>query len=274
MAQQTITFNANALVKNLDLFAEVQLPYIASVALNRSLTPVVQGLRGEMQDRFHDPVPFTLNSIRTKASNKQNLTAEVYISYDGQKGNAPEDYLKPQIQGGQVFETRFQRRLVRNGFMQVGNYMQPLNNSPAANLGPNGRIRASQYVQALYGIQAMSDVIARTQFMGIYGTKGKPRYRTAGTYMLVPTGVEKSWHAHAGNKFNRPADGVYFHPRLPGIYKAVKGGGYIRVFATLPTVPTVAAKFQFPQLTKDYAQQEFPAAFSQVFKEVVGRENV
>ena len=73
----SITFNANALVKRLDLFSEVQLPYMASLALNRSLTPVVQAVRSDMQDRFHAPVPFTLNSLRTKPSTKQNLTAQI-----------------------------------------------------------------------------------------------------------------------------------------------------------------------------------------------------
>ena len=269
----SITFNANAMVKNLDLFAEVQLPFIASLALNRSLTPVVQTIRSDMQQRFHAPVPFTLNSIRTKASTKQNLTAQVFISYDGPKGNAPEDYLKPQITGGQVFATRFQRRLVRNGFMQAGQYMQPLDNSAAANLGPNGRIRASQYVQALYGIQAMQDVIARVTVPN-YSGKGKARPKVAGTYRLVQASAEQDWRHGNRRAYTRPADGAYFHPRLPGIYKVMKNGSMVRVFATLSSLPTVAPKFPFPDLTINAAQNHFPAAFSNAFKEVMGRENI
>ena len=160
MTDQAITFNANALVKSLDLFAEVQLPYVSSLALNRSLTPIVKAQQAEMRDSFRAPVPFTLNSMRTKASTKQDLTAEVFISQDGPKGNAPADYLLPMITGGKVYETRFQRRLRMKGIMPGDAYMIPDANSPAANLGPNGRIRASQYVQALYGISAMSDVLA------------------------------------------------------------------------------------------------------------------
>jgi hypothetical protein len=268
MAQQTITFNANALVKNLDLFAEVQLPYIASLALNRSLTPIVRAQQAEMRDSFRAPVPFTLNSLRTKASNKQNLTATVSLSEDGPKGQAPADYLLPQITGGQVMLTRFQKRLVRNGIMPAGAYMMPMANSPAANLGPNGRIRASQYVQALYGVRAMEEIIARTHFMNLYGGKGKPRYRTADSYVYVPftagnLDLEKKYRALGRGRI--PA---------PGIYKAGRGGSLTQVFRQLQSPPNVGKHFDFAYSVQLSAQQEFPAAFSQAFKEVVGRENI
>jgi len=268
MAQQTITFSANALVKNLDLFAEVQLPYAASLALNRSLTPIVRAQQDEMRSKFRAPVPFTLNSIRTKASTKQNLTAQVWISYDGPKGNAPEDYLKPTIVGGQVYVTRFNKRLSRNGIMPSGSYMIPINDSPAASLGPNGRIRASQYVQALYGIQAMNDIIARDSYM--WQQKGRKRmpYKTAGSYLYVPyvngdLALEKKYRALGRGRI--PA---------PGIYKVGRGDTLTEVFRQLSGPPSVQKRFDFIGSVQVAAQKEFTAAFNQTFKDVIGRENI
>jgi hypothetical protein len=265
---EPIRFNANALVKNLDLFAEVQLPYVASLALNRSLTPIVRAQQAEMRDSFRAPVPFTLNSVRTKASTKQNLTAEVWISYDGQKGNAPEDYLLPTITGGRVYVTRFNRRLARNGIMPSSAYMIPINDSPAASLGPNGRIRASQYVQALYGIQAMNDIIAR-DFSTLAQKGKKPKnYRTAGSYLDVPFtngNLELQAKYRALGRGRIPA---------PGIYKVGRGDSLTQVFRQLQQPPSVQKWFDFVYSVQVAAQREFTAAFSQTFKEVVGRENV
>jgi hypothetical protein len=268
MAQESISFDVNSLVKNLDVFAQVQLPYVASLAMNRSLTPIVRAQQAEMRDSFRAPVPFTLNSIRTKASTKQNLTAEVWISFDGPKGNAPEDYLSPTITGGQVYVTRFNKRLSRNGITPSGSYMIPINDSTAASLGPNGRIRASQYVQALYGIQAMNDIIARDSFM--WQQKGRKRmpYKTAGSYVYVPytngsLELEKKYRALGRGRI--PA---------PGIYKVGRGNTLTEVFRQLSGPPSVQKRFDFVYSVQVAAQKEFTAAFNQTFKDVIGRENI
>lgn len=268
---EAIRLNANALVSKLDLFSEVQLPYVSSLALNRSLTPIKEALKHEMRDSFRNPVPFTLNSLRTKASNKQNLRAELYISFDGPKGNAPEDYLLPQITGGPVYRTRFQRRLQAVGMIPSGAYMIPDARSSAANLNQYGRVRASQYVQALYGIRAMNDIIARSHFMGVYGGGKKIPYRTADSYIYVPYRPEgvNGGSGTLATKIRQLNKG-----RLPGpgIYKVGKGGnGLTLVFRQLRSTPVVEKRFDFRYAAGLAAEREFATAFATTFKEVTGK---
>ena len=258
VASNSITFDPSALVTGLDVFSKVQLPFMASVALNRTIVPIKKAVQQEMLDRFTYVAPFTYKSLRQRVSDKSNLKASVWISYDGPKGQAPSDYLMPQITGGQVMLTRFQNRLMRAQLMPRGSYMIPMLRplSPAAKLNAQGRIAPAQYTQALYGIDAMRDI------QPISAT-GK-RHPTLGSYMLVPYGVTKN-PAYA-QRLRTLGRGRIPNP---GIYK-VQGNTLVQVWKQLRTVPTVQAKFDFVSVASKEAMASFPNNFRQVFRETMG----
>jgi hypothetical protein len=246
-----VEINANALVRDLDIFAKVQLPFMASLALNRTAVKVRDKLKVSMRDTFTYLAPYTQNSLFIRVSTKQKLDTEIGVKQFGIKGNAAADYLKPQVYGGKVYETRFQRRLKRNLGMQ--GYMLPIHSSDAAQLNPSGRINAGQYTAALYGIKAMEDVRGS-------GNYGKFDYKTLGSYIYIRPGKIA---------FGRDSD----RPLAPGIYR-VKDASLTMLFKELRRPPTVPAKWNFFGIAESSARQEMPKTFDLVFREVMGKANL
>lgn len=249
---RSIEFDANRLVRNLDVFAKVQMPFMTSLAINRTATHVRDSLRGSMRGTFTYLTPYTQNSLFIRASTKQKLYADVGVKEFGIKGNAAADYLKPQVFGGQVYRTRFQRRLERQMGLGTG-YMLPIHSSPAAQLNASGRIAAGQYTAALYGIKAMEDIRSS-------GNYGKFTYKTLGTYVYVKPG-----QIVFGKQRRRPL--------APGIYR-LQGNEFTMLFKQLRQTPTVPAKWDFYGIARTSAERKLPKAFDGVFREVMGRPNL
>ena len=78
-------------------------------------------MRDAAKNTFTQTVPFTLKSFLydRPVQRGNNLESRIYIRDEAFKGNAPADYLSPQIAGGSVWRTRFQRRLVARGFLCI-----------------------------------------------------------------------------------------------------------------------------------------------------------
>lgn len=249
MAQGSIQIDADALVRRMDVFTKVQMPFMTSLALNNAATAVRNDLRQSMRDTFTYLTPYTQNSVFIRASSKAKLYVDIGIKEFGVKGNAAADYLKPQVYGGQVYRTRFQKRLQRNVGMQ--GYMLPIHGSDAAQLNPSGRIAAGQYTAALYGIRAMEDIRGS-------GNYGKYDYKTLGTYVYV-----------------RPKQVMYNKDRrlAPGIYR-VQGSNLTMLFKELRRPPTVPGKWKFFDITRSSAEREIPKMFNEAFMRTMGRPNL
>ncbi len=251
MSKGSIDINANALVRNLDVFGKVQLPFMASLTLNRAATQVRDDLKVSMRSTFTYLAPYTQNSLFIRASTKQKLYTDIGVKEFGIKGNAAADYLKPQVYGGQVYRTRFQKRLERN--MGMKGYMLPLHSSEGAQTNASGRIAAGQYTAALYGIKAMEDIRGS-------GRYGRFDYKTLGSYMYIKPG-----QIVFGRQSNSPLK--------PGIYR-VQGSDLTMVFKELRRTPRVPAKWPFFDIARNSATQRIQPAFDGVFREVMGRANL
>ena len=232
----SVEFNGTQLTRELDVFARVQLPFAAAVTVNRLATQVRQDMQLEMQDSFQRVSSYTLRSVLYRhLATKYEPWTEIFIRDEGAKGQAPATYLLPQIKGGMVYRTRFQQRLNAelNGYN--GRYMIPDAQGSGAKLNSQGRVRASQYVEALYGIKAMESIRASVR-------PGK--YRTEGSYVYVPFAMD------IANKDQRKATEARLRAlgkgRMPkpGIYR-MKGDTPLQVFKQLDRVPTVTPRFDF-----------------------------
>ena len=256
---QSIEFDVDSLVRNLNVITQVQLPFLAALTVNRLANATKAGLRQEMQDRFRRVSPFTLRSLEQihLATKAEPWTTIQHWPY-GSKGNAPADYLRPQITGGSVFKTRFQGRLNRELQNYNGAYMQPLEDSPAAKLDARGRVKASQYVEALWGVKAMESLRA----------SGRPgKYKTEGSYKYMPyLGIHSSGNKKRGGNQRR---------RLlkPGIYRRM-GSGYERLFMQLQDVPTVPPVYNFKNAAQDIVNKNVQAVFDKAFADTLGRQNI
>ena len=255
---RTITFDADDLIEDLDIVRRVQMPFVASWALNAMAPKIRRFHQTEMQRDFENPVPFTTNSVRWGAegyrpwtrSSKQRLEMGFWISEDGAKGQDPSKYLYPQVQddrGGrkQVYVTRFSKALRRRGILEGPEYMLPIRGSRAARLNSYGNISPGQYTQVLYSIGAMTDFINRYA--------GKSKKGPSKEYFAVPSRTPPG---------GRPSN------LSPGIYRRM-GGSISMLFKNLPEAPSVTPKYDFYGLTEDLARDYFPDLVEKKLKEVM-----
>ena len=135
----SIEFDAAGLVKDLDVFAKVQVPYMAAVTVNRLAGATKLALQREMLDSFERTSPFTFKSLEQVhfATKAEPWTVVQHKTFAG-KGNAAANYLLPQITGGMVYRTRFQNRLNSELEGYNGSYMLPLEKSEGAKLNAMG----------------------------------------------------------------------------------------------------------------------------------------
>lgn len=252
----SVEFNGTQLVRDLDVFAKVQLPFVAAVTVNRLATQVRKDLQHEILDSFTYVSAFTYKSpLYRHLATKQEPWTEVYLRDEATKGQAPAKYLLPQITGGLVHETRFQRRLKSelNGYN--GRYMIPMLKSPGTKLNSIGRMSASQYVEALYGIKAMESIRASM----------KPgKYRTEGSYVYVPyvggrTELAKQMRALGRGRMPKP-----------GIYRMM-GDTPVQVFKQLERVPTVQKRFDFAFASQLSVDKNVEKIFDEATRQFVWR---
>lgn len=253
----SIEFNGQQLIRELDLATRVQLPFLAAVTVNRLASQVRKDLQAEMLDSFATVAPFTYRSPKQfHFANKDQPWTEVYLQDEAAKGNAPARYLLPQIKGGLVYRTRFQQRLASELGGYNGRYMLPLQDSPGTKRNARGRMQASQYTEALYGIKAMESLRASMR---------PGRYRTEGSYVYVPyvganKELAKQMRALGKGKIPRP-----------GIYRMM-GDDPVQVFKQLERVPTVQKRFDFAYASQLSVDRNVGKIFDQAAAEFVRRK--
>lgn len=90
----SIRSNIDEFGRTLNAFAQQQLPYAASLAINALAKDVVEAERENMRQVLDRPTPFTLNSIRRVPATKRNLVATVFVM------DTAAAYLEPYEEGG------------------------------------------------------------------------------------------------------------------------------------------------------------------------------
>lgn len=279
----SVSFNGNKITKELDLIVQVQLPFIASLTLNGKRGRDIS-LASELQEDLRDHMSRTFTNYGretkkfiVKRSTKKDLTTIVKHKDQAMGGQPPSKYLLPQIQGGQVYRTKFQRRLVAKGFMPEGHYMMPIVNGQAG----WGIMKPSMYTKALWGISAMEELRGRVSRKGvdIYKKNAAPEFKTQGTFVHVPRnlselakkepkGTKGGMRSYAANI--RALNFSKGKGKLPlgGIYK-VQGKSLKMVFAELDYIPSVSAQYKFEDTSKQSVNRNFQRIFDMKVKEVL-----
>ena len=108
----TVKLDANKILGKVNELEKVLIPRASKIALNRAVFDGMEAIRDE--GRTKNYTRYTISGFRFKkpeAQGKNKLVASIFINEDSNKGNARSDYLRPQIFGGKIFKTRFQKRL-------------------------------------------------------------------------------------------------------------------------------------------------------------------
>ena len=278
----SITFNGKEVIQYIDTLQQRQIPFITALTISGRkagdislASQVKKDLLNEMKDSFRQLSPQTKILFDKPKARKNSLKTVIYHKEDGQKGQAPADYLTPQIIGGRVLETRFQKRLKEKGYIKNSGYMLPLHNQPFRKV--RGRLAPSVYNQALWGISAMEE-FRKTNLATKYPKKD---FKTKGTFVHVPANIAKS-SGLGGMDVKRYAQNIralaykkgqpWHSIPGPGIYKVnAKGRGLTQVFKELDRVPSIDGQtYLFDETAKASVEKNLQWIFDSKVKEVLG----
>lgn len=97
------------------------IPYATATALTRAAQAAQQDIRGAMLSVFSAPTAYTLGSTFVSPASKDKLSASVFVkNITTRGGTLPEDYLSPEVEGGQRKNKRFELALRYSGWLPAG----------------------------------------------------------------------------------------------------------------------------------------------------------
>lgn len=126
-------------------------------ALNHTANQARIALRSEISSVFDRPTPFTLNAVRILHARPKTLDAAVFVKdeKDGaSKGFAPEDWFRPQVEGGRRTAKRSEDMLRNAGILPSGMFVVP---GKGARLDRYGNLSRGHMNQILSGLMAAED---------------------------------------------------------------------------------------------------------------------
>lgn len=130
-------------------------PRALADALNHQANQARQALQGAMPDVFDRPTPWSLNSIRilyAKPSAEPEAAIWVKDESGGKNPYSAEDYLMPQVEGGERITRRSEKYLREAGILPEGRFVVP---GSGARLDGYGNIQRGHLMQILSGLKAL-----------------------------------------------------------------------------------------------------------------------
>jgi len=124
-------------------------------ALNHTANQAEPALVEGMDDSFDRPTPFTRNAIRILHATPKRLEAVLWVKDEkdnASKGQAPEDWVSPQVFGGPRVEKASERNLRAKGILPAGMFIAP---AEGARLDQYGNMSRGQMIQILSGLGAL-----------------------------------------------------------------------------------------------------------------------
>ncbi|MNN08353.1 hypothetical protein D3C81_1212060 [compost metagenome] len=104
---------------------------------------------------FDQPTPFTRNAVRILNATPSRLEAALWVKDEkdhASKGQAPEDWVAPQVYGGPRVDKASERNLRAKGILPTGKFIVP---AEGARLDQYGNMSRGQMIQILSGLGAL-----------------------------------------------------------------------------------------------------------------------
>lgn len=247
---RTITFQVDDLVKNLDLMAQVQVPYAAKQTMKRLGFELKRELGQNLQAVFQDPIPITVKSPQYTA---RGVELEMRIENTRvSKGRGPQEYLFPattdapgQFGKKPYLETGLGRFLKRQGYLGDANAVLSWVALPGVPTTQYGNVQPG-FIQAV--IQALGNAEAPGRLR-----QTRAKYGGANRYFSVPE--------------SKRGQGL-----APGIYRVKGASRPERLFAYRPSMdqyktPTL---FDFEGVTRDRSAALLPGILQAEIKRALG----
>lgn len=249
MATINISANVDKALSALDNLRK-QIPFITSLAINRTAQSVKAKEEHEIRDVFDRPTPFIQNSVFIKPSNKRNLTSKVGLKEFASKGNPATKILAAEIAGGSRRLKRYEVALKRVGALPDGYYTVP---GEAAKIDQYGNIARAQVIQMLAYFKAFPEA-------------GYKANATDATKAKLAKGSKKKFGV--SYFVGRPKGG-----KSPlGIWMRVYSsfGTAVRPIMIFVQHAQYQPIFDFKFVAENTVNKEFDVEFRRAFNEVIG----
>jgi hypothetical protein len=224
----------NKLIENISMFKRARLPGVLAGALNRTATYLKVQEADYMGDTFNSAGKLTRSAPMTsKWAKKEKLEFNFFLRDDATKGNAPANYLAPQVYGGQVMVTRFNKRLRRKGVIGENQFVPYwVSSQPVVRRGAGGKVTPGFLQQVASSLGGLDDI-----------KKGKNKKTGREYFTLGLDEGNRTYDFRVGDPYqdSQKEDGY----EGPGIYFRRKNSDLALVFRVIDKVPTVAKKYDW-----------------------------
>ena len=148
------------------------IPYATATALTRCAKQAqTVDLPQAMRKAFDNPTSYTLNSLRIEPATKDKLSARVLVkTKDMTSGNAQENYLQPEVDGGKRRAKGMENALRYAGVLTAGQFVVP---GGATAMDANGNVKASDIRTILSALKNLKAVSATRSRSGKKLSKGR-----------------------------------------------------------------------------------------------------
>lgn len=217
---------------------ERMVPYATSTALTRSAQRARDDIVAAMLSSFDRPTQYTLNSLFVVPSTVQTLRARVHVKDKTSRGGTlPQDYLLPEVEGGQRKNKRLENALRYAGWLPSG-WFAIVTRAAAPLLDENGNIPRAIAQRILVACGART-------------AKTKQAQRAAADYFAIA-----------------PND-AYGRLRA-GVYKREASHVYpVLIFTSVQ--PKYAVKLDFTAIAQRSAEAAFPGEFARALSDQLAK---
>lgn len=179
-----ISVDIKPALRKLDALQRKQVPFAASLALNRTAKLVQDNLKSTMGGVFQAPKAYTLGGTFTRPATKAHLQAVVGLKDQARGGVPPSKYLAAQVKGGPRRATGYELALTKLGALPAGMRAVP---AAGAKLDRYGNLNQAHLTEIMGALRS-----------GLRVFKGKGKRALAGGYFIVHAGDRRTVHLHPG----------------------------------------------------------------------------
>ena len=219
------------------------IPYAAAVALTRCAVRARDvDLPAEMRRVFTNPTPYAINSLFVKAADKDTLSARVMVKNTAGRGVVPENFLFPEVAGGNRKNKGYETWLRYSGFLGAGEFAIPARD---AKLDAYGNVSGPE---------------TKRLMAALGGNGGKTTFKINAKGKKV---IDKRG-AFGGGVFVRAVG------KSRGIFQR-DGGSLKKIFTFTSKTPVYRQRLDFTAVVQKTAEDNFKNEFSAAAAAILGR---
>lgn len=233
-------------------------PKILANAANQTAFYVLNGYQKDLPSFFHNPTPFTINSMFVQKATPSNLEASVQWKAPA-SGNSAGKYLQPEVTGGKRPLKGLETGLQRVGQMPSGYYAVP---STDIQLDSYGNVPGNLVRTILSYLEANTDA-ASARRVDKYAKQSTAKFLKG--FGKAAMNADKVARREA-NQRSKKAKYFTVQPGesklAPGVYERLSYGVITQLFAFVRTVH-YNATFPFEEVGARRANEKFPSKLTE-----------